>query len=70
MAHALSEYQLQRETRPATYVLAVTFTGPSGERFKAIGVGESHASALEWARESAPAGVRWLASSWLELYGA
>jgi hypothetical protein len=73
MAHALHAYDLAHDPSPRdpspAVVLEVTFSGPGGERSTAIGVGATVEDALAWARESAPAGTPWLASSWSELYG-
>ena len=73
MTHALHSYEgsfdpSPRDPSPA-YVLEVTFSGPGGERYSTIGVGCSVEDALAWARESAPAGTPWLATSWSDLYG-
>jgi hypothetical protein len=51
------------------HLLAVKLAGAHGERWAAIGVGESLDEALQWAIESAPAGVAWLVSGWRDLYG-
>jgi hypothetical protein len=50
-------------------VLAVKLAGPRGERWSAVGVGESVEAALAWARESAPSGTSWLIAGWVDLYG-
>jgi hypothetical protein len=50
-------------------VLAVKLAGPRGERWSAVGVGETLESALTWARDSAPSGTSWLIGSWVDLYG-
>ena len=55
--------------RHSTVVLSVKLAGSNGERWDAIGIGCSEADALDWALESAPAGVAWLVSSWSETYG-
>ena len=55
--------------RRATVVLNVKLAGSKGERWDAIGIGCSEADALNWALESAPAGVGWLVSSSSETYG-
>jgi hypothetical protein len=55
--------------RPATVLLSVRLAGSKGERWDAIGIGSTHADALTWALESAPAGVSWLVCSWSETYG-
>ena len=73
MAHALHPYDAgfdpsPRDPSPA-YVLAVTFSGPGGERYSTIGIGGSVEDALAWARDSAPTGTRWLATAWSDLYG-
>jgi hypothetical protein len=52
-----------------TRVLAVKLAGPRGERWSAVGVGETVKDALAWARDSAPSGTSWLIGSWVDLYG-
>jgi hypothetical protein len=52
-----------------SYVLAVRLAGTRGERYSAVGVGETVEAALAWARESAPGGSRWLIAGWSDLYG-
>jgi len=54
---------------PSTRVLGVRLAGPGGERWSAVGIGQTLDEALAWARESAPAGTSWLVSGWSELYG-
>ena len=53
----------------STVVLNVRLAGSQGERWDAIGIGSTLADALDWALESAPAGVSWLVASWSETYG-
>jgi hypothetical protein len=53
----------------AACVLAVKLAGPRGERWSAIGVGNTVEAALAWARESAPSGTSWLVGGWTDLYG-
>ena len=53
----------------STVVLNVRLAGNDGERWDAIGIGSTLADALDWALESAPAGVSWLVASWSETYG-
>jgi hypothetical protein len=53
----------------ATVVLTVRLAGTNGERWEATGIGSSHAEALTWALESAPAGPSWLVCSWSDTYG-
>jgi hypothetical protein len=57
------------QSRRATVVLSVRLAGSDGERWDAIGIGSSHAEALTWALESAPAGTSWLVGSWRDTYG-
>jgi hypothetical protein len=54
--------------RPDWHLLAVLLVGSGGERWHAIGMGESVDDALTWARESAPAGHRWLVADWSDLF--
>lgn len=73
MAHASPAYDPDfdpspRDPGPAV-VLAVTFSGPGGESYSAIGIGATVEDALAWARESTPAGTTWLASGWSDVYG-
>ena len=58
-----------RHDRASTVVLSVRLAGSGGERWTAIGIGSSHAEALDWALDSAPAGVSWLVRSWSDTYG-
>lgn len=53
----------------AAHVLAVKLAGPRGERWSAIGVGDTVETALAWARDSAPGGTSWLIGGWVDLYG-
>jgi hypothetical protein len=66
MAYA-AHHRLSRP-EPEQHLLAVKLAGPRGERWAAIGAGESLDEALQWALESAPAGVAWLVSGWRDLY--
>ena len=66
-AHAVAAVETPRPS--ATRVLGVRLAGPGGERWSAIGVGETLEEALAWARESAPSGTSWLVSGWSDLYG-
>jgi len=47
----------------------VKLAGPRGERWAAVGIGETVEAALTWARDSAPGGTSWLIGSWVDLYG-
>jgi hypothetical protein len=49
--------------------LRVTLEGPSGERWSAIGGGDSLADALAYAVASAPAEVKWRVVGWADLFG-
>jgi hypothetical protein len=51
------------------HVLDVTLVGAEGERWHAVGLGETVSEALTWARKSAPAGTWWLVSDWSDLFG-
>lgn len=57
------------DTRPAWLVLSVTLVDANGERWHAVGLGETVDAALTWARKSAPAGTWWLVSDWSDLFG-
>ena len=59
----------QQESRRRWIVLDVSLVGGNGERWHSVGLGETVADALTWARESAPAGTRWLVSGWSDLFG-
>jgi hypothetical protein len=50
-------------------VLDVSLVGANGERWRAVGLGETVTDALTWARESAPEGTWWLVSGWADLFG-
>jgi hypothetical protein len=52
-----------------TDALQVTLEGPKGERWTAIGGGETLGDALEFAVASAPTDVRWCVVRWAPLYG-
>ena len=58
-----------RHDRPSAVLLSVRLAGSGGEHWAAIGIGSSHAEALDWALDSAPAGVSWLVRSWSDTYG-
>jgi hypothetical protein len=49
--------------------LQVTLEGPRGERWTAVGGGETLGDALEFAVASAPTGVRWRVVDWAPVYG-
>ena len=51
------------------HVIRVTLETPGGERWDAIGGGESVDAALEFAVESAPPGRHWRVLTWREIYG-
>jgi hypothetical protein len=55
--------------RPEWHLLAVLLVGASGERWHAIGLGETVDDALTWARQSAPTETRWLVADWSDLFG-
>jgi hypothetical protein len=55
--------------RPQWLVLDVSLVGANGERWRAVGLGETDTDALTWARESAPEGTWWLVSGWADLFG-
>jgi hypothetical protein len=62
-------FDLVPRPEPEQYLLAVKLAGAHGERWTAIGVGDTLDGALQWALESAPVGVAWLVSGWADLYG-
>jgi hypothetical protein len=51
------------------HVIKVTLEGPTGERWDAIGGGESVDAALDFAVSSAPAETRWRVLGWSNVYG-
>jgi hypothetical protein len=51
------------------HVIRVTLEAPSGERWDAIGGGESLDAAIEFAVASAPAETRWRVLAWRHVYG-
>ena len=53
----------------STDALNVELEGPDGERWTAIGGGESLADALEFAVASAPTDTRWCVVGWSSLFG-
>jgi hypothetical protein len=55
--------------RPEWLVLSVTLVDANGERWHAVGLGETVDTALNWARKSAPVGTWWLVSDWSDLFG-
>jgi len=50
-------------------VLVVAFRSPDDRRCIAIGGGSTDADAIDFARESCPAGPVWDATEWDDLYG-
>ena len=57
------------ESRPEWYVLDVTLVSADGDRWHAVGLGETIGDALTWARKSAPADTWWLVGDWSHLFG-
>ena len=55
--------------RVGPLVLVVSLDGPGGERWAAVGGGDTLDNALAFALASAPAGTRWRVAGWNELYG-
>jgi len=53
----------------ATDALRVSLEGPVGERWSAVGGGDSVGDALEFAIASAPAGTAWRIVGWTPVYG-
>jgi len=51
------------------HLIRVTLQAQSGERWDAIGGGESLDAALDFAVSSAPAERRWRVVGWREVYG-
>jgi hypothetical protein len=51
------------------HVIRVTLEAPTGERWDAIGGGDSVDAALELAVASAPAETRWRVLAWRDVYG-
>ena len=51
------------------HLLNVTFESPAGERFSALGGGESVPEAIAAARDELPADVHWTLVRWNPLYG-
>jgi hypothetical protein len=52
-----------------TDALRVELEGPRGERWTAIGGGETLGDALEFAVASAPTDTRWCVVEWAPLFG-
>ena len=52
-----------------TDALLVELKGPQGERWTAIGGGETLGDALEFAVASAPTDTRWCVVDWAPLFG-
>jgi len=52
-----------------TDALRVELEGPHGERWTAIGGGETLGDALEFAVASAPSDTRWRVVEWVPLFG-
>lgn len=71
MAQPLRSYDEipAQEARPQWFVLDVSLVGGNGERWRAVGLGETVGDALTWAREGAPTGTWWLVSDWSDLFG-
>ena len=53
----------------STDVLRVELRGERGERWTAIGGGETLSDALEFAVASAPSDTRWCVVAWTPLFG-
>jgi hypothetical protein len=51
------------------YLLNVDFEAPGGERWSAVGGGESVTEAIAAARDALPAEPAWSLSAWNHLYG-
>jgi hypothetical protein len=50
-------------------LIRVTLEAPCGERWDAIGGGESLDAAIQFAVASAPVGKRWSVLAWRHVYG-
>jgi hypothetical protein len=50
-------------------IIRVSLRSPDGERWDALGGGDSVDAALEFALESAPADRRWRVVGWRSVYG-
>ena len=59
MTTALTEFAPEPSPRRGTFVLSVELAAAGGERWRAIGAGETLEDAFAWALESAPLGPRW-----------
>ena len=68
IAAAPARRELTR-TSPEQVVLMVDLVSSDGRSWWAVGVGDSLAEALAFARESCPTGATWRASRWNDLYG-
>ena len=54
---------------PSQVVLMVDFSSPEGRTWWAVGVGDTLADALAFARDSCPTDTAWQATRWNDLYG-
>ena len=50
-------------------ILVVEFRSPNGRAWTAVGGGPTDAAAIDFARESCPAGTTWGVTAWNDLYG-
>ena len=54
---------------PSQVVLMVDFSSPEGRTWWAVGVGDTLADALAFARDSCPIDTAWQVTRWNDLYG-
>lgn len=54
---------------PGQVVLMVDLASPEGREWWAVGVGDTLAEALAFARDSCPTGTNWEPTRWNDLYG-
>lgn len=57
------------KAQPAQVVLMVDLASPDGGRWCAVGVGDTLAEALAFARDSCPTDTTWQPTRWNELSG-
>ena len=58
-----------RAAAPSQVVLMVDFSSPEGRTWWAVGVGDTLADSLAFARDSCPTDTAWQATRWNDLYG-
>ena len=69
MSIAALEVDARARPRASQYVLLVDFETQDGQRWSAVGGGDTLADAIRFARDSCPSGRDWHPVGWDDLYG-